>query len=707
MTLGRTARRAALLALTLAAYVPVMTGGGFVWDDDAYVTANATLRDLDGLARIWLDPGAVPQYYPLTFTSLWVDHHLWGTHPAGYHVVNVVLHAVNAILVWRVLALLALPGAWLAAAIFAVHPVHVESVAWITERKNVLSGVFYLLALLAYLRFAGLGAPVARRRVYALALGLFACALLAKTVTCTLPVVALLVLWAKRGTLTRRDVLPVLPFLAVGAVLAGVTVWMERHHVGAHGAAWALSLVDRVLIAGRALWFYAATLAWPRRLTFIYPRWTIDAAAWWQYVPPLAAALVVAVLVAARRRIGPWPLVAVLCFAVTLAPALGFVDVYPMRYSFVADHFQYLASAALIALAAAGIARGEARLRRAGRALAAERRVGAGAAAALLLVLAALTWRQARAYSGEETLWRDTLAKNPGAAMAYVNLGMVLHREGRLVAATDAFAAALRLDPADAEVHGDMGVTLASRGMNAEARRHLEEAVRLAPDAAEAHNNLANALVAAGDVDGALAHYREATRLRPDYADAHNNLANALVQRGDPVAAVAEYRAALRLDPAYVAAHYNLGALLAADGDVEGALREYGEAVRLQPEHVGARRALGAALAARGRVADAVPHFAAAARLLPGAADAHYELAAALAAVGRVDEAIPEYARALGLNPDSADVHNDLGVALAKRGDVDAAIGHFREAARLAPGNEQARDNLAAVLAERPRGTTP
>ncbi len=338
-----------LIVATLAAYVPAMQGG-FIWDDDDYVTDNAALRSLAGLAAIWLQPGAVPQYYPLTFTSLWLDYQLWGVAPAGYHVVNVLLHGTNAVLVWLVLRRLALPGAWLAAMVFALHPVHVESVAWITERKNVLSGAFYLGALLAYLRFAGLGAPAAeaeRWRSYALAVALFVCALLSKTVTCTLPAVILLLLWWKRGRVTRAEASATVPLFVVGACLALVTIWMERTHVGAQGAAWLLSPIDRALIAGRAVWFYAATLAWPHPLTFVYPRWEIDAGAWWQYLFPLAAAAVTALLFFARARIGRGPLVAVLCFGVTLAPALGFVDVYPMRYSFVADHYQYLASVAV------------------------------------------------------------------------------------------------------------------------------------------------------------------------------------------------------------------------------------------------------------------------------------------------------------------------------------------------------------------------
>ena len=496
----------ALLALVLVAYAPALDAG-FVWDDDDYVTANTTLRSVDGLARIWAEPGAVPQYYPLAFTSLWLDYRLWGLRPFGYHLVNVLLHGVNAVLLWRLLGVLAVPGAWLGAAVFAVHPVHVESVAWVTERKNVLSGALYLAAFLAYLRFAPPGGGSVRPpavRAYAAALGLFVLAMLSKTVTCTLPAALLLVLWWKRPRLAARDVLPLLPFFGVGLGLAAVTIWMEKHHVGARGVDWALSAVDRGLIAGRALWFYLGKLVWPAPLVFNYPRWRIDAGVWWQYVFPLGAAAAGTALFAARRRIGTAPLVAALFFAVTLLPALGFVDVFPMRYSFVADHFQYLASIGPIALAAA---LGTVATR--GPDARDVRRLGGGA---VVLVLAALTWRQAHAYRDLRTLWTDTLAKNPGSWMAHNNLGLMLAGEGRLDDAIDHYRAALRIRADDAFARNNLGYALAMQGHLDAAVPELVEAVRIEPANAEARSNLGNVLMATGRVEEAIAQYREALR---------------------------------------------------------------------------------------------------------------------------------------------------------------------------------------------------
>ncbi|MEB2286375.1 MAG: tetratricopeptide repeat protein [Myxococcales bacterium] len=610
----------ALALLTLAAYGPAFRAD-FIWDDDAYVTGNTTLDDLGGLARIWLEPGATPQYYPLTFTSLWLEHRLYADAAAGYHATNVLLHTANAILVWRLLAAIGLPGAPLAAAIFAVHPVHVESVAWISERKNVLSGACYLGAFLAAAGMAAAATASERRRRGLVTLALFVAALLAKTVTCTLPVALLLVLWWRRDRLQWRDLRAVLPLVAIGLAAAPITIWLERTHVGAHGALWDLSLPQRLLIAGRALWFYAASLAWPHPLSFVYPRWHVDAASAVQWLPPLAAAAAALAAWLGRRRLGKGPVVALAGFAITLAPALGFIDVYPMRYTFVADHYQYLASLFLIAPAAAAAAAG-ARRRRIGP------RAGAAAAALLLAVLAVLTWRRATIFADQETLWRDVIAKNPAASMAHINLAMWLQQRGRGPEALAELAAALRLEPDDAEVHGDIGVVLASLGRSAEARRHLERALALAPASPLAHNNLANALAAAGDLAAAADHYRTAIRLRPRYPEAENNLANVLVHQNRIDEALRHYEAALAIDPDYADAHANLASVLAAVGRGSEAIPHYRRALALRPGTASLHNALGLELARRGEREAAIAELEKALALAPGYDEARSNLAA-------------------------------------------------------------------------------
>jgi len=534
---------ALIILLTLAAYTPALRGG-FVWDDDSYVTENPTLRSPGGLAAIWFKPGATYQYYPLVFTSFWTEYHLWKLQPFGYHLVNVLLHALNAILLWRVLRCLQIPGSWLAAAIFAVHPVMVESVAWITERKNVLSGLFYLLAALAWLRFRPLTATESERtpdwRFYGLASGLFVCALLSKTVTCSLPVVLALVIWWKTGRIEKRDILALTPWLLLGAASGFTTRWLEQRLV-AGGTEWDLSFVQRCLIAGRALWFYAAKLCWPRPLSFVYPRWDIDAGAAWQYAFPLAALAVLAVLWLLRSRIGKGPLVAALFFAVTLAPALGFFNVYPFRYSFVADHFQYLASIGLITLVASA---GTVAFRKAGQRV---HGLGAAVAAVILLLLGMATWTQAQAYDSLESLWRDTLAKNPNAWLAHNNLGALLREAGKTDDAIAQFKEALRIKPDLPEAHYNLGVTLARLDRFPEAIEQYDQALRLKPDFAEAHYNFGIALAETGRIPEAMDHWKQALQLKPDYAEAHFNLGLMLAAQGQTTGALTHYRAALEL----------------------------------------------------------------------------------------------------------------------------------------------------------------
>src|SRR5262245_5226480 len=344
----------ALMLMVAAVYIPAGECK-FIWDDDEYVVKQPVVHDIRGLEKIWFDVTATPQYYPLVFTSFWAEFRAGELRPSLYHWDNIVLHGLNAVLLWGILRRLRVPGSWFAAAIFAVHPVHVESVAWITERKNVLSGFFYLSALLAYLHFRPLepGNGKGHWAWYALAVSLFVCALLSKTITCSLPAALFLLIWWKRGRVTWRDALPLVPLFIVGLWFGLLTVWLEKYHVRAEGKDWHLSFIDRCLIASRALWFYAGKLLWPADLTFIYPRWKIDPHAWWQYAYPLAFLGLVGALRQARHQIGRGPLVAVLYFAGTLVPALGFFDVYPMRFSFVANHFQYLASIGVIALSAA------------------------------------------------------------------------------------------------------------------------------------------------------------------------------------------------------------------------------------------------------------------------------------------------------------------------------------------------------------------
>jgi hypothetical protein len=454
-----------LYVLTLLAYAPALRGG-FIWDDDDYVENNLNLRSSRGLVDIWTAARTSPQYYPMVFTSFWLEHQLWNLNATGYHIVNVLLHATAAVLLWRVLVALEIPAAWLAACLFAIHPVQAESVAWITERKNVLSAVFYFGAALAYLHWQ----QRIRPRDYVLALLLFIAALLSKTVTCSLPATLLLILWWKRGRVTQRDVLYLAPFFVIGLALATMTIWFERSHVQAVGPEWNLSIVDRILIAGRAIWFYAGKLILPINLSFIYPRWTIDPRNAVQWAFPIGVIVALIVLWRMRDRWGRGPLVAALIFVGTLVPALGFFNIYPMRYSFVADHFQYHASAALIVLIAIA-------LDRLLRALPSTARY-----AIVIAPLLLLTFARSAVYRDVEILWRDTLTKNPDSWMVNLNLAKELFARGRRQEAYPYFERQVRLAPHLPETQWNYGSSLLHQRRYNEALAAYDEAIRLGGD---------------------------------------------------------------------------------------------------------------------------------------------------------------------------------------------------------------------------------
>jgi len=556
----------AIVLMTILVYIPAIQGG-FVWDDDDYVAENQLLTSPKGLGRIWLEPLSTPQYYPLVFSSFWLEYQLWGLRPMGYHAVNVLLHAASALVLWLLLRRLDIPGAWLAAAVFALHPVHVESVAWVTERKNVLSGLFYLISALYLVRFFGVDREGQEQSphswwLYGAGLILFVCALLSKTVTSSLPAAIILVLWWKRGRVLWREVAALVPFILLGLALALLTVWVERHHVGAGGSWWELSFLERCLIAGRALWFYAGKLVWPAELIFNYPRWRINTGAWWQYAYPMGAFTVVLVLWTFRQRIGRGPLAAVLFFCGTLFPALGFFNTYPMLFSYVADHFQYLASIGLIALAVGALTRaaliGPARLQQ----------VGVGLGLGVLVLLGVNTWNQSYMYKDQETLWRDTLEKHPNSRLAHNNLGALMVKRGRFKEAIDHYSEVLRIRPDYAEAHNNLGGLLETKGRYVEAIGHYSEALLLKPDYAEAHNNLGLLFNQLGRYDEAIGHISEALRLEPDYAEAHNNLGVLLMRQGMIRRAVGHYSEALRLKPDYPAARYNLEFALEKMGEL-------------------------------------------------------------------------------------------------------------------------------------------
>lgn len=616
-----------LFGLVLLAYGPAL-GGGFLWDDAGHVT-RADLRSWAGLGRIWFEVGATQQYYPLLHSAFWVEHRLWGDAPLGYHLVNVFLHATAAGLFFAVLRRLAVPGAMLAALLFAVHPVCVESVAWISEQKNTLSLVLYLGAALVYLRY-----EAGRRRAhYAVATLLFVLALLTKTVTASLPAGLLVIGWWRRGRLSwRHDVAPLLPWFGLAAVSGVVTAWFEHTLIGAQGAAFELGAAGRLALAGRVIWFYLGKLLWPADLVFIYPRWTIDAAsaAAWLY-PAGALGLLTALFFLRRRARGP--LAAALLFGGALFPVLGFFNVYPFLFSFVADHFQYLASLPVFALAAAGAAFA---WRRFG---AAPRWAGRGLAAGMVLLLGALTWRQSGDYRDVFTLYEATLERNPGCWMAHNNLGIALTGAGRAEEAVPHFEAAIALRGNYAEAENNLGHALNRLGRPADARPHLERALHQHPGYAAAHNNLGVALIALGRTDEGLAAFAAAGREDPRSAEHAFNLGLALAQSGRTAEALPQFQRAVALAPRYAEAELNWGIGLMLTGRFPEARPHFERAIELDPDSAESRLMFGRALAREGRPDEAISQLRAALERDPGSAGAHLELARVLRQVGRYEEA--------------------------------------------------------------------
>src|SRR5438094_4859700 len=533
-----------LAVVTMLAYQPAWHGG-LLWDDDFNI-ATPELRSLDGLRRIWFVPRTTLQYYPLLFSSYWLQKRFFGDSTSGYHLVNLLLHVGCVVLVLKILRFLRVPGAELAAIIFALHPVNVETVAWISERKNTLSGVFALAATLWYLKFD----ESRSRRSYALAIGLFLLGLLSKTAIVTLPLALLVIFWWKRGAISwRRDVVPLVPFFFLSAAAGLMTSWVEYGNIAYKARILDFSLLDRCLIAGRAFWFQLAKLLWPSNLMFVYPRWEINAAVWWQYLFPLAVLGSLGILWSLRRS-SRGLLAGVLVYIFLLLPTLGFLNQYFFIYSFVSDHWQYLACLGIITPCASGI------VLLAGRFKHWKDWLEPGITLLLGGALFLFTSQQSRMYTDIETLYRTTIARNPAYWMAYANLGNILYQANRIPEAMDLFNQALRIKPSVA--HYSLGNGLVRTGRTSEAIEQFKQALRVDPDYAEAHNNLGNALFITGRTSEAIDQYKWALRINPNYADAHNNLGAVLGQMGRISEAIEQVKAALRIKPNFIDAQNNL-----------------------------------------------------------------------------------------------------------------------------------------------------
>jgi tetratricopeptide (TPR) repeat protein len=637
----------AIAAATVVAYLPSMHGG-LLWDDRAHITSPA-LQSLDGLRRIWLSPRVLQQYYPVLGSVFWLEWQLWQANTFAYHVAKVAEHVLAAGLLWGVLRTLRVPGAWFAAALFALHPVSVESVAWISEQKNTLSAVFGLAAVWCYLKFDARAASdgprvtlaehlgQGGRGTYALALLLFVLAVLSKSVVATLPAVLLVIAWWKRGRVDlRRDVVPLLPWFLVAVVFGAVTVWFERVVVGARGGGFELGIVERLLLAPRIVWFYLGKLAWPSPLIFFYPRWTVDPGGWIWWLALVAFVVATALLVWWSMRPAPEgasssrraPLAAFLVFVGTLVPVLGFLNVYPFRFSYVADHFQYLAQVSVFALVAGVVAHVAQRS-------ALRRRVAAGAGVVVLATCGWLTWKQNDQY-GYDAIhhYQTILAENPTAWIAYENWGDELQRQGRFDEAVPLFRRALEGDPRYFEATRDLAVALDRAGHLPDALPYFEQAARLDPDPKASENLLGVALLRSGRVNDAISHLERAVSLGEaegtPIATFYLDLGRAYVKANRLEDGVKEFRRARALAgadsllPDYDALLADALVRLGREGEAEPHLRRAVDADAGDAVH---RLDLGRIEYRSGRYADAERHLSEAIRLQPDMVDAYVGLA--------------------------------------------------------------------------------
>ena len=681
-----------LVLAVILAYQPVWWAG-YIWDDDDGLTANPCIVGPLGFKDIWTTSAA--DICPLTRSTFWLEHALWGLAPLPYHLVNVLMQGACAVALWRVLKILRVPGAWLGAALWALHPVQVESAAWITEMKNTQSGLFFLLSILFFVRWLR---PVENQKRngwnYALTLVFAALAMASKSSTVILPVALCLCAWWVEGRWQWRNLARVVPVFVMSIAASALSIWTQKLQLATFtDSQWARTWPERLAGAGDAVWFYLGKLLWPHPLITIYPRWQIDINQWISYLPLLAVIVVLFILWLKRKSWSrPWFFIFAY-FLAALLPVLGLVDNPIFRYSLVFDHFQYLASMGPLALAGAGM------VTLADFVIPDRYWLQSSLCAGLLVVLGLVSWQRAWVYESEETLWTDTLVKNPECWLGHGNLGSAFLQKGELDKAIAQFKTALEINPNYPEAHYNLGAVLGQKGQLDKAIDHYQKAVEINPNLAEARNNLGLALVQKGRVDEAITQYQKALEIVPYDAKANNNLGFALAQKGQMDQALEQYRKALEIDPDNVQAHENLGLALVQKGEGDDAIAQLQKAVELNPNVASYYCNLGLALAKKGQLDNAIVQYQKAMELDPKMADVHYNFGLALFQKGQVDAAMIQYQETLKIDPGYVKAHNDLGVALFQKGQTDEAIAQFQEALRLKPDYVDAQNNLAKVKA--------
>jgi len=716
-----------LVLAVILAYGPVWHAG-YIWDDDIMLTHNGCVVGPFGLKEIWTTGAA--DICPLTLTTFWLENKLWGLAPLPYHLVNVLLHAACAVVLWQILRRLMIPGAWFGAALWALHPVQVESVAWIAEMKNTESGLFYVLSIFFFLRWLkGRGAGEQRTTGwnYALTLLFAALAMASKTSTVVLPIVLCLCAWWTEGRWQWRNLLRVAPLFVMALAAALLSIWTQQLR-GVVDSEWIRAWPDHLMTGGAVVWFYLGKLIWPYPLLMIYPQAEIVPVRPFLYLPVLTVVAVLYVFWLKREAWSrPW-FFGFGYFLVALLPVLGLAKNSFFDYSRAFDHFQYLASMGPLALAGAGL------VRLAELFVPSALGLRSALGTALLLVLGTLSWKHARIFKDEGTLWNYMLEKDPNCWEAYTNLGVDLSKLGETDEAILHLQKALELHPGDARTENDLGVLLNQKGKVDEAMKHFQKALDSVPVYANAHLHLGNILAQRGDSDGAMDHYRKgldnnpndpllhvalgvalaqkgqveeakghfqkAVDLNPYYAEAHYNLANSLLQTGQVDQAIVHYQKALELDPSDIRIHNNLARAFAQAGRLDEAIEQLRKALESDPKNVTMSQNLARLFAQNGKLDEAITQFRKALEIEPNNPRSHYLLGNALRQNGQVNDAVEEYKEALEIDPGDVAARNDLGLTLLKSGRTKEALTVYENGLALTPQDPTAHNNMGIIYAE-------
>jgi tetratricopeptide (TPR) repeat protein len=719
-----------LAAITFAVFGQTLRHEFINYDDDRYVYENSVVQK--GLTwegfRWALTYGGIGHWHPLTWMSHMLDCQLYGMNAGGHHLTNVLLHTASVILLFLVLRRMTglrpeksigatTPQAgvlWrcaFVAAVFAIHPLRAESVAWVAERKDVLSAFFFMLTLWAYVRYVQdatgnawqvTGKPAAVPATnpspatrhpslfYGLVLLFFALGLLSKNMLVTMPFVLLLLDYWPLNRLSDfsvrvllQRVVEKIPLLVLAVGSCVVTVLVPEKVLAGNRLSFALRMENAVVSYVTYLW----QMIHPSGLACLYPDPT-NHLPLWQVAGALGLLLAISGAAWAFRRTHPWFVVGWLWYLGMMVPVIGIVQI---SYYGHADRYTYLPQIGLYLMLTWGAAELCAGWR--------HRRVVLGVGSAIILAALIFCARAQTAYwLNSESLWTHTIACTSDNAITHNNLGGALLQKGRVDEAMVHFQQALQIKLDFAEAHNNLGNALLHKGGVDDAMVHLQQALQISPDYADAHYNLGNALFQKGRVDEAMVHYQKALQINPIYAVAHNNLGYALFQKGVVDEAIVHYQQALQISPEYAEAHNNLANALLHKGAVDEAIVQYQQALQINPDYAEAHNNLGYALFQKGAVDDAIVHYQKALQIKPDYAEAHYTLGNVLINKGRVDEAMVHYQQALQIRPEYAEAHNNLANALLHKGAVDEAIVHYQKALQINPDYAEAHNNLGYVL---------